>query len=336
MANAKEWEDKLNGLVKPTYESKYQSTIDDLLGKITNREQFSYDFNADPIYQQYKDSYTKMGKDASINAAANASALTGGYGNSYAATAATQANQQYLTQLNNVIPELYNAAMNKYQMESDDLYRQYSAYGDAEDRNYGRYRDAVSDYYSDRDYYTNGYNNERSFEYQQNRDKIADAQWEKQFAYNQQKDAIANSQWQQSFDKSNEQWDKSFSYQQDRDKVSDAQWNKNYALQQAAQALSASNAQKNYDKWLEEFKYQKEQDTLAQQNWEKEFNAKNQPDESDKYAASDSDFKRYESFAERFMTEQSPEYSRQYLESLYYDGKLSENQVIRIANRIGL
>lgn len=221
---SQDWLSKLNSLGdKPTYESKYQNTIDDLLNKITNRESFSYDFNADPLYQQYKDNYTKLGNEASMNAVANVSNMTGGYGNSYAATAASQANQQYLTQLNNVIPELAQAAMDKYQMETSDLYNQYSAVGNAEDRLYGQYRDNVSDYYTDRDYYYNGYNNDRNYEYQQDRDKIADEQWQKQFDYNQ---AIndRNYNYQVATD------DRNYNYQLNRDAISDAQWEKQYQL----------------------------------------------------------------------------------------------------------
>ena len=128
------------------YESKYQTQLDDALNAITNRKAFSYDFNADPMYQLYKDQYTKLGREASMNAAADVSALTGGFGNSYATTAASQANQQYLTRLNEVIPELYNLAMNRYKLEGDELNNKYNVLGQAEDRDYGQYRDKVSDW----------------------------------------------------------------------------------------------------------------------------------------------------------------------------------------------
>jgi len=220
---SQDWLNNLNNLGdKPTYTSKYQGQLDTLLDKIVNREGFSYDFNADPLYQQYKDNYTKLGNEASMNAAANVSSLTGGYGNSYAATAASQANQQYLTQLNNVIPQLEAAAMDKYQMETENLYNQYGAVGNAEDRAYGQYRDAVNDYYTDRDYYYNGYNNERNYEYQQNRDVISDAQWRESFDYNKGID------------------DRNFNYQKERDAVSDAQWEKQY--QMALQKMKASGS----------------------------------------------------------------------------------------------
>lgn len=155
---------------RPTYESQYQSNIDALMDRISNRKEFSYDFNADPLYQQYKDQYTTLGNQAATNAAASVSTLTGGYGNSYAATAATQANQQYLNQLNNVIPELYSAAMDKYNKETENLYNQFDMYNTAESNAYGKYRDTVSDWMGDRDYYYGKY-----------RDSVGDDQWRKEF-----------------------------------------------------------------------------------------------------------------------------------------------------------
>jgi phage gpG-like protein len=86
-SSSSDWLNRLNSLSKQTYTSKYQDKIDSLMDSISKRKEFSYDFNTDPLYQQYKDQYTKLGKEASMNAAANASSLTGGYGNSYAVTA---------------------------------------------------------------------------------------------------------------------------------------------------------------------------------------------------------------------------------------------------------
>ena len=212
------------------YHSNWNGTINSLMDKIVNQKDFSYDFNADPLYQQYKDQYTQLGKQAALDTQANAAALTGGFGNSYAATAATQANQQYLTQLNNVIPQLYSLAMDKYQMDTDKLYNQFSAVGNQEDREYGQYRDTVTDWKDDRNYYYNNdqfvanYNqSENQFNqnmaYNRERDAVSDSQWQKQFDYSQSRDNVSDSQWQQQFD-----------YQKYRDNVSDSQWEKQYAL----------------------------------------------------------------------------------------------------------
>lgn len=240
--NSADYASAINALKKPTYESKYNNLIENQLNKILNREDFSYDFNADPLYQNYKDQYTKLGKEASMNAAASASALTGGYGNSYAGTAASQANQQYLTQLNGQIPALMNAAMDRYKMQTEQLYNQFGALQQEESRQYGQHRDDVSDYYSDWSNLESGYSTalqqedwERDFAYRQERDKIADEQWQKNYDYNASRAGVSDSQ-----------WEKNFAYQQERDKVADAQWQKNYelALRKARSGGSGSGSSK--------------------------------------------------------------------------------------------
>lgn len=191
------------------YQSQYTDKINTALNDILNRKKFNYDFNADPLYQQYKDQYTQLGNQAMKNTVASAAAMTGGYGNSYGVTAGAQANQAYLQQLNNVIPELYNAALQKYDMETQDLYNKYSALGNQEDREYGQYRDKVADWQTDRGYYNDKYTgavandqyvanfNEEyerwlaEMQYQKERDAIADAQWQQQFDYQKQQDALA-------------------------------------------------------------------------------------------------------------------------------------------------
>lgn len=231
------------------YHGNWNGTINSLMDKIVNQKDFSYDFNADPLYQQYKDQYTQLGKQAAMDTQANAATLTGGFGNSYAATAATQANQQYLTQLNNVIPQLYSLAMDKYQMDTDKLYNQFSAVGSQEDREYGQYRDTVTDWKDDRGYYYNKYNDsigndqfianynqsedqfKQNMAYNRERDAIADSQWQQQFDYNKSRDNVSDSQWQQSFN-----------YQQQRDNVSDSQWEKQYALSLAKSKSSGSGS----------------------------------------------------------------------------------------------
>lgn len=93
---------------------------------IKNREKFSYDFNADALYQQYKDNYMRQGKMAMADTMAQAQALSGGFGNSYAATAGNLAYQGYLGQVNNVIPELQQLAYGRYQQEGSDLQDAYN------------------------------------------------------------------------------------------------------------------------------------------------------------------------------------------------------------------
>lgn len=173
--------------VSPWTGGTYGDSLKQAMNKITNREKFSYDLNGDALYQQYKDRYINQGKMAMMDTVGQASALTGGYGNSYAVTAGNQAYQESLKGLNDIVPELYQLAYDKYNREGEELYNQYSLINNAYNTEYGEYRDKVADwnteaerlsnrYYneanmdysrfsSDRDYYTNAYNNERTTDY---------------------------------------------------------------------------------------------------------------------------------------------------------------------------
>ena len=174
------------------YTSAWQTQLNDTLQKILNREKFSYDLNGDALYQQYKDQYTTQGKLASMDVMGQAATLTGGYGNSYAQTAGQQAYQGYLQQLNEKVPELYQLALNQYNSEGDALYDQASLMASMEEQDYGRYRDQMSDYYTELDRLTTDsryqaeqdygkWADDRNFQYQLDRDKVSDSQWQAQF-----------------------------------------------------------------------------------------------------------------------------------------------------------
>lgn len=134
--------------------------------RINNREAFSYDVNADALYQQYKNQYMTQGKLAMQDAIGKASAMTGGYGNSYAATVGNQAYQGYVNKLNDVVPQLYQLAYDKYNQETKDLYNQYDLAKNMYDTEYNQYRDTVNDWNTEenrlRNNYTTLYNNDRS------------------------------------------------------------------------------------------------------------------------------------------------------------------------------
>lgn len=136
-----------------------QTELDNIMQSILERKPFTYNFNEDAFYQMYKDKYQKQGKMAAANVMGQAAALTGGYGNSYAATAGNQAYLGYLENLNDIIPELYQMAYDKYSQEGQDMYNQYGLLRDDYDKQralhaegYQRLVDAAnaarSDYYS--------------------------------------------------------------------------------------------------------------------------------------------------------------------------------------------
>jgi hypothetical protein len=223
------------------------------MGKIMNREKFSYDLNGDMLYQQYKDKYIQQGKMAMQDTMGQAAAMTGGYGNSYAASVGNQAYQSYLQKLNDVIPELYQMAYDRYNQEGQELYNQYGLLQDRENTDYGRHRDTVSDFNTERDYLTGRYDSERSYDYSKyadNRDfdyskynndrNFAYGQYseDKSYAYNEHRNAIEDAQRQAEFDEAVRQYNASLAEQQ-------RQYNTTRADNREAQRLAAKTAKAN-------------------------------------------------------------------------------------------
>lgn len=185
------------------YQSQWQGQLNDTINSILNRDKFSYNLNEDALYQQYADQYINQGRMAMMDTMGQAAALTGGYGNSYAQTVGQQAYQGHLQQLNDIIPELYQMALNQYQLEGQALNDQFAILGAQEQQDYGRYRDAVGDWGAELDRLQNQYNAERDYDY----GKWTDG---RDFGYGQYID------------------DRNYTYQQGRDQVTDSQWQKEF------------------------------------------------------------------------------------------------------------
>ena len=126
------------------YTSKYGTQITGLADAIANRKGFSYDYTKDALYQNYKDQYQRQAQLGMQNATAQAAALSGGYGNSYAATAGNLAYQENMSALNNIIPSLYEAAYNRYQTDLDNQRSDLSMYQGLDESDYAKYRDRLA------------------------------------------------------------------------------------------------------------------------------------------------------------------------------------------------
>lgn len=172
VANAYNEYNQLKQNAPQAYVSPYQSQLDDLYQKITNRGPFKYSLNGDMLYQNAKDQYQQLGKQAMVDTIGQATQLTGGYGNSYAQNVGNQAYQQWLTRLNDKIPEYYEMARQRYADEGDQMNLQYGMLRDRENEAYGRYRDTVSDYNQNLELAYNVYNNERADDYGKYRDNL--------------------------------------------------------------------------------------------------------------------------------------------------------------------
>lgn len=140
--------------------TSYSDRVDAMMDKIANREKFSYDFNTDPLFQNMLAGAMASGQTAMQDTIGQASALTGGYGSSYATSVGNQAYNNYVQDAYAQLPEYYQLALNAYNMEGDEMYRQLGMYNDADDKEYGRLTNAYGlNYQKAQDMYGQEYNN---------------------------------------------------------------------------------------------------------------------------------------------------------------------------------
>ena len=116
-----------------------QAINDQLLNEYLNRDPFSYDLNGDALYQQYKDKYIQQGKMAMQDTMGQAAAMTGGYGNSYAQSVGQQAYQNSLDNLNDIVPELYQMAYDRYNQQGQDMLNKLNVLDADYNRSYGEW-----------------------------------------------------------------------------------------------------------------------------------------------------------------------------------------------------
>ena len=161
---------------KLAYTSPHAGAIEAALQKIMEREDFSYDPAGDALYHRYKNYYENAGRRAMEDTMGVSAALTGGYGSTYAQTAAQQAYAAQMGALQEKIPELYALALESYRAEGDALQNRYDLLKAQEQADYSRYRDQVSDhdkalsraqsrYESQRDYDFKTATDQRDFDY---------------------------------------------------------------------------------------------------------------------------------------------------------------------------
>ncbi|HNX81687.1 MAG TPA: hypothetical protein PKL77_06030 [Candidatus Omnitrophota bacterium] len=191
------------------YTNQYAGQQAELLSGVTN---FKYDPSTDPLYSAYKKQYTREGQRSMQDTLGSVSAATGGIPSSYAVSAGQQANDYYMGQLGDKIPELSQQAFANAQSKLNAVNTQeqldYSKYWDGQNFDYQAYLDdyerlnsnlsaanaldttAYNQYATDRDYGLNEYNTllgqyntNRNFGYGQYTDEIANQQYLDTTAY---------------------------------------------------------------------------------------------------------------------------------------------------------
>lgn len=187
-------DDYTQGNQQPTYNNPYDPQMQAMLNEILNRDNFSYDAMNDPLYQQYAAMYQREGDRAMQETLAEAAAGAGGM-NSYAITAAQQANNYYNSQLNDKIPELYQLAYDMYLNDIDSKVRDLGLLQNMDATQYARYQDTMNNWYND-----------RNFAYGAYQDAINQSNWQTQFDYDSMidnRDFNYNDYWK------NKEWDAS-------------------------------------------------------------------------------------------------------------------------------
>lgn len=136
----------------PTYESRYDDTIQDLIAGLLDRPDFSYDPATDPLYQNYRKQYTREGQRATADALGAAAAASGGIPSSYASMAAGQAANYYAAQLTDKIPDLYQLAYNQYLNDYNMDLSNLGVVQGAEQSDYDKYLNQLNQYNTDRNF----------------------------------------------------------------------------------------------------------------------------------------------------------------------------------------
>ncbi len=174
---------------------------------LLDRPGFSYDPAADPLYKSARDQYVKQGRRAMEDVLGKAASLTGGYASSYAQTQASQAYDDQLTRLANLLPDYYERARAAYDRETAALRDELGTAIGLYDKDYQVWLDRQS-----------------AIERQNAADAKAE-QWEREFAEN-------HDQWERRFAEDHDRWAAEFA--RDAEK---------WAAQQAAAASSQSSSE---------------------------------------------------------------------------------------------
>ena len=167
----------------PEYVNKYQGLVDSLVKDVLNREDFEYDPESDPNYQQYKESYTRNGQRAMEDTLGQVSARTGGLASSYAGSAAQQTYDGYMAQLSDKVPQLRQLAYQMYLDEENRDRANLEMLMGLEQGDYNKYLAQLGQYNAD-----------RSMDFDIYRGQVGDNQWQQSFDFQQDQEAYRRDQ----------------------------------------------------------------------------------------------------------------------------------------------
>lgn len=123
------------------YQNQYADKQKELLDLITGYGPFEFDPATSPLYSSYKKQYTREGNRAMQDTLGSLAAATGGRPSTAAVAAAGQANDYYMSQLGDKLPQIYETEYNKYLQDFGMLQNKLGAVNQMEGMDYSRYWD---------------------------------------------------------------------------------------------------------------------------------------------------------------------------------------------------
>lgn len=167
----------------PSYTSRYDEKLNELVDQILNRDPFRYDAENDPLYQFYQGKYQRNGDKAMRDTLGAQAARTGGLSSSYAGSVAQQSYNDYMQGLNDIVPELYKLAYSMYKDDEDSQRANVEMLRALEQGDYAKFQDLLAQYNTDRSFNYGVFSDARNFGYQQQRDNIEDSRYNAEWAY---------------------------------------------------------------------------------------------------------------------------------------------------------
>ena len=216
----------------------------DLTQTLAQRPAFSYDPETDPLYRGARNQAIREGQRAMADTLGRASGLTGGFGSTYAQLAGQQAYQSRLTELSDLLPELYDRAKKTYDSRTQDLLDALGAATGLYDREYQTWLDRQDARRKQAEFDRAGDQWERAF----SRDSD---QWQQEFDEDQQR-------WLLDFDRDNDHWERDFAWDRDR-------WQQEFDEDQQRWLLDFD---RDNDHWEREFDRDND-------HWERDFDRDN-------------------------------------------------------------
>ena len=178
---------------------KYDDRIQQALDNIEKYSEFKYDVESDPLWNSVRSQYQRnamLGMKDTLGAAAN---LTGGYASSYAQAAAQQAYQNNIAQMTDIIPELQDKALDRFNANHNMALDNFSALESA-------YQNELAEWQNNRNYYYNKVAEMSDDEWAHYMDNLSAWMADRSYWTDWRNQAIQNQQWQMQLDEEKSQF----------------------------------------------------------------------------------------------------------------------------------